>query len=126
MPAARVREVVPRGFVIGRSVHSAAEALAAEQGGGLDYLLFGTVFATPSKPQVTPAGVDALATVCRAVVLPVLAIGGMTISSLSAVAWAGAAGFAAVDLFASTGIDAMPRVIERACSAFDGIGASER
>ena len=119
VPAARVRDVVPAGFVIGRSVHSASEALAAERIGGLDYLLFGTVFATDSKPRVVPAGVDMLATVCHAVALPVLAIGGMTPSTLAPVARAGAAGYAAIGLFAHAAIDALPQVIQSAASAFD-------
>ncbi|HZB26728.1 MAG TPA: thiamine phosphate synthase, partial [Vicinamibacterales bacterium] len=41
-PAARVRATAPDGFLIGRSVHSAGEAAAAEAAGGLDYLIFGT------------------------------------------------------------------------------------
>ena len=72
MPAARVRAIVPAGFVIGRSVHALEEAVAAERDGGLDYLLFGTVFATGSKPGVEPAGVERLAAVCASASLPVL------------------------------------------------------
>lgn len=119
MAAARVRAIAPPGFVIGRSVHSYEEALAGERGGGLDYLLFGSVFPTASKPGVAPAGVDALARTCGAVALPVLAIGGMTASTLAPVARAGAAGFAAIGLFADAAVDALPQAVLYACSAFD-------
>lgn len=53
LPAARARQVAPAPFIIGRSVHSREEALRAQDGGGLDYLVFGTVFTTDSKPGST-------------------------------------------------------------------------
>jgi thiamine-phosphate pyrophosphorylase len=119
MAAARVRAMAPPAFVIGRSVHSVDEAVAAERDGGLDYLLFGTVFPTASKPGGAAAGVETLARACAAVALPVLAIGGITASALAPVARAGAAGFAAIGLFANAAVDAMPHAVERACSVFD-------
>lgn len=119
LAARRVRGIAPAGFVIGRSVHSVTEAVAAEQDGGSDYLLFGTVFPTGSKPGVTPAGLEVLAATCRAVTLPVLAIGGVTLATLTSVGRAGASGFAAIGVFATTALDAMPEVVRSASSAFD-------
>lgn len=100
-PAApRVRAVTPPGFLVGRSVHDLDEALAAEQQGGCDYLVFGTVYPSASKPAGhRVAGVDALARVCAAVRLPVLAIGGIERDRLPEVAAAGAAGVAAIGAF---------------------------
>ena len=101
MAASRVRAVVPDKFLVGRSVHSLSAAREAEADGGCDYLVFGTVFHSPSKPGGHgAAGVDALAEVCRAVRLPVLAIGGITEARVADVARAGAAGIAAIRLFA--------------------------
>ena len=122
MPAARVRQIVPAGFVIGRSVHGLEEAVAVERDGGLDYLLFGTVFATGSKPGVEPAGVERLAAVCASTLLPVLGIGGMTVSSLPPVARTGAAGFAAIGLFSGAATEALPHLLAAAISAFDTPG----
>lgn len=119
MPAARVRDIAPRPFVIGRSVHAPGEGAAAAQDGTLDYLIFGTVFTTSSKPGVTASGIDGLAAASAGVVLPVLAVGGMTLSRLGAVARAGAAGFAAIGLFIESPLDAMPSVVLQASSAFD-------
>jgi thiamine-phosphate pyrophosphorylase len=48
--AARARALAPRGFIIGRSVHSLDDAVARAGEGELDYLVFGTTFATGSKP----------------------------------------------------------------------------
>jgi len=100
MPAPRVRRIVPRGFLIGRSVHTVAEAAGAASAGGVDYLIFGTTFSTASKPGKPGAGIDALAAVVAATPLPVLAVGGVTLNRLADVASSGAAGFAAIGLFA--------------------------
>lgn len=119
MPAARVRALAPRAFVIGRSIHSPAEGAQAARDGHLDYLTFGTVFLTSSKPGGYAAGLDALAAACAASALPVLGVGGMVPARVGGVARAGAAGFAAIGLFADGPLDAMPLVIQQASSAFD-------
>jgi thiamine-phosphate diphosphorylase len=99
MDAFRVREVVPDGFLIGRSVHAADEARTVAGGGGVDYLVFGTVFATSSKRDVAAAGLSELKRTVESVSLPVLAIGGITETSVADVAATGAAGFAAIGFF---------------------------
>lgn len=102
--ASRVRTIVPPGFVIGRSVHGIDEAEAAERDGGCDYLILGTVFPSESKPANHPiAGLDGLRTVCAAVRLPVVAIGGMDAARARDAAAAGAAGLAAIGMFTTSG-----------------------
>jgi thiamine-phosphate diphosphorylase len=95
--AERLRRVAPGGWLIGRSIHGAAEAAAA--GEGADYLLFGAVFPTASKPGVAPAGIAGLRDAAAASRAPVLAIGGVTVERLAEVVAAGSAGIAAIDLF---------------------------
>jgi thiamine-phosphate diphosphorylase len=119
VPATRVREIVPRGFLVGRSVHSREQAERATEAGGLDYLMFGTVFDTASKPGVTGSGSEALAAIAGATPLPVLAIGGITVSRMSTVAGAGAAGFAGIGLFADSPLDGLQVVVRQASLAFD-------
>jgi thiamine-phosphate pyrophosphorylase len=97
-PAARVRALAGPGFIIGRSVHGIDE-VGAELG-PLDYVLFGTVFPTASKPGREAAGVEALGRVVAATALPVLAVGGVTWERWPQVRASGAAGFAAIGLFA--------------------------
>jgi thiamine-phosphate pyrophosphorylase len=102
--APEVRAQAPGGFLVGRSVHSADQAAAAAAGGGLDFLLAGPVFATRSKPPgARLLGLDGLAGIVASVSLPVLAIGGIRVDGVSRVAAAGAAGIAAIDLFATPG-----------------------
>jgi thiamine-phosphate pyrophosphorylase len=95
--AQAVRAIAPEGFLVGRSVHGPAEAKAA---GPVDYLIAGTVFATPSKPSSTSLiGLDGLAEIVQAVAAPVLAIGGIGREQLDEVAATGAAGVAGIGLF---------------------------
>lgn len=102
MSAADVRRLAPEAFLVGRSVHSVEEAENAERGGGADYLVFGTVFPSVNKPDGHPiAGVDALRRACAAVRLPILAIGGVSEANVVEVVAAGAAGVAAIGLFAA-------------------------
>ncbi len=115
-PASRVRAIAPPGFLIGRSVHAVEEARAVEAGGGCDYLVFGTVFPSASKPAGhRTAGLSELRAVCDAVALPVLAIGGLTEERAPAAARAGAAGLAAIGLFADpTSAEAAVTAVRRA------------
>ena len=99
--ASDVRRIAPPSFIVGRSVHSEDEAAAAEEAGGCNYLMFGTVFPSSSKPDDHPiAGTDGLRHVCARVSLPVVAIGGITASRAAATRAAGAAGIAGISLFA--------------------------
>jgi thiamine-phosphate diphosphorylase len=97
--APRVRSMAPSGFLIGRSVHSVAEAVSAGEPGALDYLVFGTVFSSSSKPGHPPAGLGELSAVVRASRVPVLAIGGVTADRIGDVMTAGAAGVAGITMF---------------------------
>lgn len=95
---ADARALAAKPFVIGRSVHDPAETRAAA---GADYLIAGTVFETTSKPDGgSPLGTAGLRRIVAASTAPVLAIGGITLDRLDAIAAAGAAGFAAISLFA--------------------------
>jgi thiamine-phosphate pyrophosphorylase len=123
MAAPRLRAVTPRGFLIGRSVHTVAETESVAGAGGLDYLVFGTTFSTTSKPGRPAAGVEVLREVCAATVLPVLAVGGVTTSHFAALARSGAAGFAAIGLFAAE-TDLKP-VMSAAGEAWRAAGESE-
>jgi len=95
--ASRVGAASP--FLIGASCHSLQAARAAADSGA-DYLVFGPVFATPSKAAYgAPQGMDRLAEACEAVDLPVLAIGGINRQNAAACFAAGASGIAAIRLF---------------------------
>jgi thiamine-phosphate pyrophosphorylase len=89
----------PNGFVIGVSCHSAQEAREAASAKA-DYAFFGPVFQTPSKqPFGAPQGIEMLAEVCRALPIPVVAIGGVSEENAAACIRAGASGVAAIRMF---------------------------
>ena len=98
-PAAR--KVLGSGAIIGRSVHSAAETAAVTAAGGVNYVIFGTLYETPSKEAGHRlATFDELRAACRAAVgVPVLAIGGLTVDRAADVARTGAAGVSGIGLF---------------------------
>lgn len=83
----------PKG-VLGISVATPEQAEAAEMAGA-DYLGV-TVFATPTKPEAIPLGLDGLRAIVGATSLPVVAIGGIDASNARHVLAAGAAGVAVV------------------------------
>jgi thiamine-phosphate pyrophosphorylase len=86
-------------FLIGVSCHSLEAATAATKGGA-NYIFFGPIFATPSKTAYgAPQGLARLAEVCRAVSLPIVAIGGVTLANAASCLSAGASGIAAIRLF---------------------------
>jgi thiamine-phosphate diphosphorylase len=94
--ASRVRGVWPT-VTIGRSVHSQA---AMQQDRDVDYWIAGTVFRTESKPAADCLGIEGLQhLVTAADGVPVLAIGGITETTLGAVVRAGANGIAAIGAF---------------------------
>jgi thiamine-phosphate pyrophosphorylase len=92
----RSRELVGSAVLLGRSVHSPAEARAARDAGA-DYVVLGPIFDTASKHRlVAPLGLDVLRETVDGLDVPVVAIGGMTLERIPAVLAAGAAGIAAI------------------------------
>jgi len=90
-------------FLIGVSCHSLEQTREAESAGA-NYVFFGPVFDTPSKQALgPPQGIAKLAEVCRAVRIPVIAIGGANEENASECVRTGAAGVAAIRLFQEAG-----------------------
>jgi thiamine biosynthesis protein ThiS len=87
------RKAAPHAL-IGRSVHDGAEVRAATAEGA-DFLVAGSVFATASHPDLSPAGIG-LVREAAAGELPVIAIGGMTPERTTEVISVGAWGVAAI------------------------------
>ena len=89
MTVAEAREAAGRPVIIGKSTHSIAQARAAA-GEGADYLGFGPLFATPTKPGRPAIGVQDIATVHGLVSVPIFCIGGIKLANLAQVRDAGA------------------------------------
>lgn len=89
MPVARARELAGAGAIIGKSTHSVAQAMAA-QAEGPDYIGFGPLFATPTKPDYVPIGLADIAETHRLATLPIFCIGGVKLENLPTIQVAGA------------------------------------
>lgn len=88
LDAALVKKAFPQ-MKIGTSIHSYEEAKQA----GADYLLYGHVFSSTSKPGLPPKGLEELTRLTQ-LDIPVIAIGGITVENTRHVLHAGAAGIA--------------------------------
>ena len=86
---AEAREIAGRGCVVGKSTHSLDQAIRAFYEGA-DYIGFGPIFSTPTKPDYTPVGLDKIAAVHDAVRIPIFCIGGIKLDNLAEVIEAGA------------------------------------
>ena len=75
--------------LIGKSTHTVEQAIAAARDGA-DYIGFGPLFSTPTKPDYTPIGLSDIALVHKAMDLPIFCIGGIKLENLAAVIRAGA------------------------------------
>jgi thiamine-phosphate diphosphorylase len=100
LDARAVRRVTSPGFEIGVSVHDVDAALEAARDGA-DFLAFGPVFPTASKPGHPGVGLERLKEVVRAVSVPVYALGGITPANAPEVAACGAFGVAGISVFAN-------------------------
>src|SRR5699024_4715215 len=78
---------------IGCSTHSVEQAILAEEKGA-NYLFYGHIFNTQSKPGIPPRGLEKLQEITSTVKVPVIAIGGITPENTGEVIKAGARGIA--------------------------------
>jgi thiamine-phosphate pyrophosphorylase len=106
-----VRRKAGRAVVVGKSTHSLGQARAAQREGA-DYIGFGPIFATPTKPDYRPIGLKEINSVHLDVTVPIFCIGGIKIDNLEQVIAAGAHRVAIV-----SGLLKAPDIVEyaRAC-----------
>ena len=89
LTVADARAIVGTNRMVGKSTHSLDQAVTAFYEGA-DYIGFGPIFATATKPDYQPIGLDAIAAVHDAVRLPIFCIGGIKLDNLPKVIEAGA------------------------------------
>lgn len=86
---AHARKKSGRAVLIGKSTHGFEQAVAAQREGA-DYIGFGPIFATPTKPDYQPIGITGIKRVHNEVTAPIFCIGGIKIDNLGEVMAAGA------------------------------------
>jgi thiamine-phosphate pyrophosphorylase len=88
-PIEIVRQKAVREVLVGKSTHSLEQGRAAQREGA-DYIGFGPIFATPTKPDYPAVGLHNIRRVHAEVNLPIFCIGGINIDNLQSVIDAGA------------------------------------
>lgn len=83
------RKKAGRPILVGKSTHSLEQARSAQREGA-DYIGFGPIFATPTKPDYAPIGLSNIRAVHDDVGVPIFCIGGINIDNLQSVIDAGA------------------------------------
>lgn len=96
LPFQVARRLLGPGKIIGMTVGTVAEALAATQAGA-DYLGVSQIFATATKTDAgEPMGVALIEAIRPRVSIPLMAIGGITLANAAEVIRAGADGLCAI------------------------------
>jgi thiamine-phosphate pyrophosphorylase len=92
LPVSEARRLCGPGRIVGKSTHSIAQAVAAVANAGElpDYIGFGPLFATPTKPDYAPIGTAEIRRVHELLSVPIFCIGGIKRENLDAVLGAGA------------------------------------
>lgn len=118
-PVAEARRRLPKGSIVGLSTHSLAQVRKARESRP-DYIGFGPLFATPTKPDYKPIGLEHIAEAVRTAPFPVFCIGGINLERLPVVLAAGAERVVMVSALlqsadpATTAAEAL-RVLKGAC-----------
>jgi thiamine-phosphate pyrophosphorylase len=83
------RKKAGRDVLLGKSTHSLEQAMAAQHEGA-SHIGFGPIFATPTKPDYHPIGLNGIKRVHHEVNVPIFCIGGIRIDNLGQLIAAGA------------------------------------
>lgn len=114
MEAHAARGLLGSGMIVGVTAKTVEQALRA-QDAGANYLGSGAVFGSTTKLNARPMTKETLASICAAVSIPVVAIGGVNRANAASLAGTGIAGIAVV-----SGIFAAPDIREE-CRALRAI-----
>ncbi len=106
LPVSVARQVLGPEKILGVTAKTVKRALEAEEGGA-DYLGTGAIFPTTTKENAPITLISTLKTICQAVAIPVVAIGGLTSENIDQLIGTGIAGVAVVrDLMQAEDIEA--------------------
>lgn len=103
LPVGIARRLLGANKIIGVSTHSLDEAIKAEEQGA-NYIGFGPIFSTSTKPDLLSVGTSLLKEVKNKIGLPVMAIGGINEENIQKVIEAGADGAACASCFKTKNI----------------------
>lgn len=115
---AAARRRLGQGMLLGVSCYNRIDTALKAESDGADYVAFGAMFDSPTKPMAVRAGLDLISAARKLLKIPIVAIGGITVQNAASVVEAGADAVAVI----SAVFDA--RDIEAAAAAFAQIFSS--
>lgn len=95
MELKEARKILGAEKIIGVSCQTAEQALQAEKNGA-DYLGVGAIFSTSTKADADNVSISTLKEICRAVKIPVVAIGGISLQNIRQLKGSGIAGVSVI------------------------------
>lgn len=114
MEAGDVRKKLGPDKIIGVSARTVSQALLAQQHGA-DYLGVGAVFHTSSKADAAEVDFETLKEICKAVDIPVIAIGGISEENMGQLAGSGICGVAVISaIFAKPDVEKAAQELKKA------------
>ena len=109
MPPDEARRILGSGKIVGATARTVEQALRA-QALGADYIGSGAVFGTGTKADAVPLSREELTAICRAVDIPVVAIGSVNRENILRLAGTGGSGAAVISgIFAQADVDEAAR-----------------
>ena len=99
LPTLNSRGLIGKHAVLGRSVHSAEEALRASREGA-EFVIADAIYRSPLHSNAEPVGTSLISEITKDSSLPVLASGGVTVDKIDELVKAGAAGIAVITAIA--------------------------
>ena len=110
------------GLLLGASCYNRIELARAAAATGADYVAFGSAFASPTKPDAVRAPLELFRAARRAIPLPIVAIGGITVANAGELLAAGVNAVAVITaLFEADDVERRAREFR---DLFAGIEAS--
>lgn len=122
-PIAEVRALMGAGKIVGKSTHSLEQAAMAMQE-DVDYIGFGPLYATGTKPDYIPIGLNEIAVMEKFATKPAFCIGGVNADRLDEILAAGAKRVVVVSAFlqADDVVEAVDAVKNRVLARADEMG----
>lgn len=110
---------LPTGVLIGRSCNNSIELAEQAIADGANYVAFGAIFATDTKPEAGNIGLETLKQACEKLNVPICAIGGLTVENAKTVIESGADYCAVISDILGRPMNTIPERLDEWIAVFD-------
>ena len=110
---------LPTGVLIGRSCNNSIELAEQAIADGANYVAFGAIFATDTKPEAGNIGLETLKQASEKLNVPICAIGGLTVENAKTVIESGADYCAVISDILGRPMNTIPERLDEWIAVFD-------